>query len=412
MLLFLMAASLLGQDIAEIYEAEAGSIQQMTLSKEGSASAGQYLFIEKSSKVSWEIQVDHSGYYQIGIRYRTRGGDKMQYLLKNGSEIEVGFDMSKPWNLFSQPFHLDSGINKLGIKAGWGNMDVDWISIGSPEYQFGITPNKHTFYNEDPKNLVFKVDNFHQQVQEVRLGGHPIDYSISPYPHLESAIWLEIKAEDLLKISPGKHDVSVRLEQTEITAGIAVLQEPRYAELMMVAPDVEHGSSILLKLPSGKNMLIDCGKSWVRDSIIVPMLLRHGIDTIHTFILTHYHGDHDGGDSGRFIRSEFHVEKFMDYTTHPTGYEWEEDEVHFKIMNSYSDGEDENTRSLAIRISYNGFQFMHGGDIYAVNQQEILRRFPNDVPAHVYYANHHFHGSVDPEYIIETNPDLIILQAH
>jgi beta-lactamase superfamily II metal-dependent hydrolase len=101
----------------------------------------------------------------------------------------------------------------------------------------------------------------------------------------------------------------------------------------------------------------------------------------------------------------------MDYTTHPTGYEWEEDGVSFKIVNSYSDGEDENTRSLAIRISYNGFNFMHGGDTYTVNQQKILRRFPDEVPAHVYYANHHFHGSVDPNYIIETNPDLVILQA-
>jgi competence protein ComEC len=105
------------------------------------------------------------------------------------------------------------------------------------------------------------------------------------------------------------------------------------------------------------------------------------------------------------------VEKFIDYNTYPTGYEWTQDSVHFKILNSYADGEEENTRSLSIRISYNGFVYVHGGDTYAVNQQKILDRFPADVPAQVFHANHHFHGSVDPDYIIATHPDLVILQA-
>ena len=30
---------------------------------------------------------------------------------------------------------------------------------------------------------------------------------------------------------------------------------------MIVAPDVEHGSAMILRLPSGKHVLIDCGKS-------------------------------------------------------------------------------------------------------------------------------------------------------
>lgn len=410
-MLVVLGVSVLGQAKVKIYEAEAGSSHQMTLRKDSTASGGHYLFIEKSSRVSWEIPVTCRGYYQLEFRYRTRGGDKMQYLLKNGMEIDLGFDMAATWNLFSQAFYLDSGMNQLGLRDGWGNMDVDWISIGPAKIQQGITPKKHTFYFEYPHDLLFKVDNYHEQVREVRISGQLVDYTTAPYPHQELAIWLEIKAEDLMKIPPGERDLHVRLDQGEISTKIALLSKPLFSKLVMVAPDVEHGSSMLLRLPSGKNMLIDCGKSWVRDSIIIPMLCRHEVDTIHTFILTHYHGDHEGGDSGRVIKNDFHVKRFMDYTTHPTGYEWEEDGVSFKIVNSYSDGEDENTRSLAIRISYNGFNFMHGGDTYAVNQQKILNRFPDDVPAEVYYANHHFHGSVDPNYIIETNPDLVILQA-
>lgn len=393
------------------YEAEAGSIDQMTIGRDTCASGGAYLSIENSSKVEWKIPVDKTGYYQVEIRYRTKGGDKMQYLLKNDSEIACGFDMSASWNLFSQAFHLDSGFNTLGIRDGWGSMDIDWIALESYRPGFGITPKKHTFYKTGPHDLVFKIDNFHQQVEEVILDGRSLNFTVSPYPYQESAIWLEIKASELMPSSPGQYELSVKLEKEMLRSELLVLVEPVFSELVMVAPDVEHGSSMLLRLPSGKNMLIDCGKSWVRDSIVVPMLQRNLIDTIHTFILTHYHDDHDGGDSGKIIINDFHVEKFIDYNTYPTGYEWEQDGVKFKIVNSFTDGKDENTRSLAIKISYKGFNFMHGGDTYGSNQQKILHRFPDDVPAHVYYANHHFHGSVDPAYIIATNPDLVIIHA-
>ena len=393
------------------YEAEDGNMQNMTPGTGEDASGGAFLTIEKSSQVKWEISVDRSAYYQLVIRYRTRGGDKMQYLLKNDMEIACGFDMSDDWKLFSQPFHLDSGINILGIRDGWAGMDLDWIAIEPARVEFGITPHKNSFYLSAPHDLVFKLDNFHQQVRGVIVKGRPRDFSTTPYPHQESAIWLQIPASELLELEPGIHTIAVLLERDLLKAELTVLSEPLFSELLVVAPDVEHGSAMILRLPSGKHMLIDCGKARVRDSILLPMLQRHHIDTIQTFILTHYHDDHDGGDSGKIIRENYHVQDFIDYRTHPTGYEWDQDGVHFKILNSYADGDEENTRSLAMKISYNGFTLMHGGDTYAINQQKIIRSFVDDVPAQVFYANHHFHGSVDPVYIRITNPALVILQA-
>ncbi|MFH0759493.1 MAG: CBM35 domain-containing protein [Bacteroidota bacterium] len=411
MLLCLLGATMCSQADLCRYEAEAGSIQHMIVNKDAGASGGTYLSIEKSSSVTWEIPVDHSGYYQLVLRYRAEGGDKMQYLTRNGSETAVGFDMSADWNLFSQPFYLDSGMNTLGIRDGWGNMDLDWIALEPPGIAYDIAPKKNTFFQNDPHDLVFKIDNFHQKVREVMLDGRSLDFSVTPYPYQESAIWLEIKASELINTASGNHELSIHLDQPVIKATISILPEPQFSGLIMVAQDIDHGASVLLKLPTGRYMLIDCGKDWVRDSIIVPMLHRHHIDTIHSMILTHYHGDHDGGDSAKTIIHDFHVQKFIDYKTYPTGYEWVQDSVHFKILNSFADGEEENTRSLAIRISYKEFVYMHGGDTYAVNQQKILDRFPSDVPAHVFHANHHFHGSVDADYIVATHPDLVILQA-
>ncbi len=367
------------------YEAEFGLNEQMSLKPDTGASRGVCLSIEKNSQVKWQIRVEKAGYYQVQISYRTMGGDKMQYLLKNDEEIACGFDMSEDWNVFSRPFYLNQGMNTLGIRDGWGGMDIDWIALEPAEPDYGLTPHKNRFYKSEPHDLVFKLDNFHQQVRAVLIKGGSLDFSVLPFPYQESAVWLSIPASELMALDSGEHLISVALEDVMVRTRITVLPEPGLSELLVITPDVEHGSSMILRLPSGKQMLIDCGKSRVRDSILMPMLDRHKIDTLQTFILTHYHDDHDGGDSGRVIKDAYHVEKVIDYNTYPTGYEWEQDGVSFKILNSYADGEDENRRSLAIKITFRDFTLMHGGDTYAENQQAYSGAFPRGCPCTGYF---------------------------
>ena len=211
------------------YEAEVGFIQQMTEQRDSTASGGAYLSIEKSSVVKWEVPVNRSGYYQLEIRYRTQGGDQMQYLLKNDAEIGCGFDMSARWNLFSQAFYLDSGLNTLGIRDGWGNMDIDWIALQPPVTGFGITPRKNSFYRSAPYDLVFKIDNFHQQVQEVIVNGLSLDFSVQPYPYQESAIRIRIQAAELLKLPEGVHNIVLKLENKLVKAQLSVMPEPLYS---------------------------------------------------------------------------------------------------------------------------------------------------------------------------------------
>jgi beta-lactamase superfamily II metal-dependent hydrolase len=399
------------QDSFGTYEAESGEYRNMILLPDQEASGGKYLSIQQNSEVIWDIPLEHSGYYQIVIRYRTRGGDQMQYLVKNGKEIGIGFDMSDDWNLCSQPFYLDSGVNTLGLRDGWGSMDLDWISLERAITDFSITPKKNIYYLTQGRDLVFKIDNFNQQVKQCMLNGGEVEFYQQSYPYQEYSSWLTIPSGAFTGLKTGECDLEVNLESEKMNAIIDIRKEPDEAGLIIVAPDVGHGSAMLLRLPGGTNMLIDCGTSGARDSILVPMLKRIGVDTIQTFILTHYHQDHDGGDSGKVILEDFHVQTFIDYRTYPTGYQWEQDGVSFKVLNSYDDGEEENTRSLSLMIRYNGFRLVHGGDTYGVNQRMILKRFPEDVPADVFYANHHFHGSVYPEYILSTDPDLVILQA-
>ncbi|MBN2424588.1 MAG: MBL fold metallo-hydrolase [Calditrichaceae bacterium] len=393
------------------FEAENGQLQDVSLESDTTASNNSYISFKNTGQVLWEANIPEEGYYNFNFRYRARGGDKEQYLLKNNDTIPIGFGMAEQWNVFSQSFHLNKGINKIGLLTSWGHQDIDWLSIEKAEIQFDILPKKQTYYQKYPRNLLIKIDNYHQKITQLKIGKTPVEFSAKPYPYQELAVWIEIPPESLSSIPIGKHQLTVYLESGEVTGTIEILQKPQPSGMQIIVPDISHGSAMVIKLPDGKNMLIDCGQDWARDQVLIPLLQVNNIDTIHTFILTHYHDDHDGGDEGKTILEKFHVKEFIDYQTYPTGHSWRQGEVLFKILNGYADGEEENTRSLSTKITYNGFILNHGGDTYAVNQQKIMERFPEDIKAQVFYGNHHFHGFILPEYIRTINPDLVVAQA-
>jgi beta-lactamase superfamily II metal-dependent hydrolase len=111
------------------------------------------------------------------------------------------------------------------------------------------------------------------------------------------------------------------------------------------------------------------------------------------------------------IRKKYHVDHFYDYQNLKTGQILNVEKTRLKILNSYKNGEEENLRSLSFKLEYKGFIYVHGGDTYGINQSRILKEFPEDIAAHVFSANHHFHGSVDIEYLRAMNPFIVFIQA-
>jgi beta-lactamase superfamily II metal-dependent hydrolase len=66
---------------------------------------------------------------------------------------------------------------------------------------------------------------------------------------------------------------------------------------------------------------------------------------------------------------------------------------------------------MSFLLNWNGFTYSHGADNYATSENRILKKFGNRISAQVFYANHHFHGSVNPNFIIKTNPALVVVSA-
>lgn len=370
-----------------------------------------FMRLKDSGTVLWNSSVPRAGYYNLKIKYRAFNGSKEQYLIKNNDTIPIGFSMAEQWNEFSQAFHFYKGENKIGLAASWGNMDIDWLMLTKTQIKLDISPKKQIFIKEIEQPLVFKIDNYHQEIKRVLLHGKPIIFSVKKYPYQESAVWLTLPCNQLNSFASGNYSLKVELNKHKIYSNITIKEKAEKANLIIVVPNVEHGSSVLIRLPSGKNLLIDSGKSWVRDSIIIPMLVKHHIDTIHTFIITHYHGDHDSDDKGTLIKKKFHVQQFIDRSTFSTGTELKQEGITIKFLNGTADGDEENSQSLAFKILYNGFNYLHGADNYAVNQIKMMKNFPADIKANVFYGNHHFHGSLSPDFIVKVNPDLVLVQS-
>jgi len=179
--------------------------------------------------------------------------------------------------------------------------------------------------------------------------------------------------------------------------------------LRIVCLDVNHGDATLICLPSGRVALVDSAKDAWCARRVIPFLKHHNVGELSYLITTHYHEDHVG-QRQRIIR-EFLVKTVWDYSSFATGEQLELEGARLTILNTVADAEDENDRSLAFNLEYNGFVYSHGADLYADGQERILARFPAQVRCHVYRANHHLHGSVSPAYLVAADPQVIVVSA-
>ena len=396
----------------KIYEAENANFKSLIVVTDSAASAGAYLKMGNEGSAVWNIEVDSSAWYDLVFRYRSPQGEKEQSLVRNGYESKIGFGYSPDWNFLTAKTHLQKGLNTIELKASWGNIDIDYLTFYLINPTPTIKPKQNFFYKEFPYDISIKTNQFGHPVEKIMCGEKEIPFSTTEFPFQENAAVITISKDVLCQLPIGYHTLELwYADSYSLDFDLHVESTPKPAHLTIIAPDVNHGSSVLFLLPGGKTMLVDCGQDWIRDQIIIPLLDRHKIQKIDYFFLTHYHEDHDSGDQGMKIRERYNVEKFYDYKSFNTGETFEFDRVKFKILNSFQNGDEENTRSLSFKMEYNGFIYVHGGDIYAENQQKILKNFPGDVKADVYYANHHFHGSVAVEYLRLVNPVIVLVQA-
>lgn len=371
-----------------------------------------YITLEEGGRISWSFEIPEKGWYSLFFRYRAPGEKKVATLITDDFSQSIGFGNSKVWNTFFTNSFLRSGIVTISLKDEWDPIDIDDLTLMKTSLSPTVKPSMNNFYKNTPEDLFLKINSYGMRIDSIKLSDIKLVYHTSIFPFQESALLISLDHENFSDITPDSYNINIYFNSGEVEVfQLHVFEEPQKSDLQIIAPFVDHGASVVIKLPNNEIMLVDCGKAWVRDSIIIPLLKKENISMIDHFILTHYHEDHDSGDKGEKIKSLFSVRNFYDYKSFSTGDEFSIGNVNFKILNSWADGEEENTRSLSFRMEYNGFVYVHGGDTYGINQEKIMKRFPAEVEADVFHANHHFHGSVNVDYLRAMNPKIILVQA-
>ncbi|MBN2565258.1 MAG: lamin tail domain-containing protein [Candidatus Eisenbacteria bacterium] len=211
--------------------------------------------------------------------------------------------------------------------------------------------------------------------------------------------------------------------------------------------DVEQGDATLLVSPSGRALLIDCGKNGHGERVKAA-LDAAGVDTVHHFVCTHYHEDHYGGIDElveqenvtvvhAYDRGDKNADCLPSSTLTSATFVSYEDAIGHRAAHlmrgetipldpdvsvtclahggvvlgeeHQETGENENDMSVALLVQYGGFRYFNGGDIEAPTERKI-EEHDLAVDVDVCKANHHGSDtSSTVDFMNEMSPAVIII---
>jgi len=219
-------------------------------------------------------------------------------------------------------------------------------------------------------------------------------------------------------------------------------------DLRITVIDVGQGSSALVEMPEGFNLLIDGGgfpdnsAFDVGERVIAPLLWRKKIKTIDTLVLSHPNSDHLNGLL--YIAENFNVKNvWANYDTADTvGYRKFIEIINKKAINmpefkdisgthfingaqldlfyppkDYMDNNKRtwsnfNNNSLVIKVKFGSKSILFPGDIKAKAEKELVAIAGDDLTSDVLIAPHHGSKTSNSEIFIDSvKPETVIFSS-
>jgi len=212
--------------------------------------------------------------------------------------------------------------------------------------------------------------------------------------------------------------------------------------------DVDTGDATLLIMPNGKTLLVDAGLDGAASRVIAPFLRDLEITSLDAFVLTHYDSDHMGGvdklvlpqeeailvetwfdrDEWEFLpekkRKAKQFEQYTEAAETPTQLQPGQrlrldDEVTIVVVavnghvrgavNKYPHPPNENDYSIALLVSYRGFNYFIAGDLTAIVEERLVREAAlGDID--VYKVSHHgSETSSTPPFLALIRPEVAVI---
>ncbi|MBK5261940.1 MAG: DNA internalization-related competence protein ComEC/Rec2 [Peptostreptococcaceae bacterium] len=229
-----------------------------------------------------------------------------------------------------------------------------------------------------------------------------------------------------------------------ILVNIATLDDFKKTDLVFV--DVGQGDCLHIKAEDGKNILIDGGGNANYDvgiNILLPYLLKNGVEKIDAAFVTHLHQDHYDGIAalarkgfieklyvyeGNIVKEEILLEKTK-LTKEQIVYLVAEDnviisrDISVKVISPKQkkfeeylniDEKDENSSSLILKVNIKGFSVLMTGDIDTEGESKLI---DNNKQSDILYSDilkvsHHGskYGTAD-EFLETVKPKVAVIQV-
>lgn len=442
--------------------------------KSGCISREEGLCLNPGQSFTLSFDIEADGYYDIEFKYLHDYWDQWVHIeVKHPDGDVLNYMPPLPFGDFAETtLYFKKGENLVEINHAFGNEIIfkEITLMGASIKTIPkLCPTADSFYKAEPRRAVIILENYQRKLRNITCGDKELPFTVNPFGEVfhshkhysgmyaeREYVYIEPAVIDTLPT--GKNELKLILEDGfTLSYTLNLYEQKPESELTIISFDVNHANSTLLRLPNGKNLLIDCGSKKGCNEIVLPYLEENKIN-IDYFILTHYHSDHFGNLSE--LLEKYNIKKPETVDIKAENYQrykylskfryldsnclrfydkiheiWDLGGVEITALNSrydidgnrgevynypqikYNEHNYENTTSVAMLIKYKGFGYYHGADTYAHCQQRILEDYKKagaeaELKCHYFYANHHFHVDLAPEFMHEVNPVIVYMSSN
>lgn len=196
--------------------------------------------------------------------------------------------------------------------------------------------------------------------------------------------------------------------------------------------DVGQGDSILIKTPSGKNILVDAGDE-DSDYIVKNYLKKERIEKIDLIIATHPDSDHIGGLDNVIDSFDIGILSMPEKTSLETSYynllkssknkkldiEYIkkddtlniDNDISIKVLSPSQISSDTNTSSIVFYFKFKEMEFVFTGDSESDNETDILNTYDIENIEFLKVAHHGSKTSSSENFISKLRPDISVISC-
>lgn len=429
------------------------------------------LLTSKEDYINFEFTAEKDGYYAIEFRY---SHDDTESLVKG----EIAYPDGTTAVLFEGFPHgseksvvilfLKKGVSRMRFCAPWEQVLLkDIKNMGmAVEREYGISPQNSLYFCDAPKTMRMRLKNYRKELVEVKTDtgvAIPFEIKQKPLDDACTAFMADVTLDDnvIKALGEGVYTLTYTLcDGTQINQTLTIRKKTLETEFKIVNFDVGCANSTLLMLPNGKNMLVDSATADGAREVVIPYLEKNSIN-IDYYLLTHFHGDHNGlmdeilkkygiekpeqeeadkmVKADKVSREEFLKKYSYLDSTMLCFYDelhniWDLGGVKIEVLNSrfYENGNPlkvynypfvknnehnyENSTSVSFMLDYNGFRYYHGADNYAFSQNRLIADFArmgreDELNCHHFFGNHHFICNTSAEFVNTLNPCVVFVPS-